>query len=165
MEVSCSPLGRLLVLTLLMRLSRVVPSMISRGSITLPRDLDILFPYESQTRGCRRTSLKGILPVSQTDIITMRATQKKRISWPVSRSWLGKKVLKSRCSVSGHFRGEKGKRPELNQVSSTSPSCSTSIYSLGSPNNFSAFSWASSYERAATQLSVDVVASGLSPLR
>lgn len=79
-DASCSPLGRLLLLTLLIRLQSCVPSIISSGSITLPLDLDILLPSESHTSGCKRTSLKGNLSVSQRDIITILATQKKSIS-------------------------------------------------------------------------------------
>lgn len=42
----------------------VMPSMTSRGSMTLPRDLDILRPWASRTMECRYTCLKGALPAS-----------------------------------------------------------------------------------------------------
>jgi len=54
--------------------------MTSKGSITLPLDLDILPPASSHTIGCKKTYLKGNLSVSSRDIITIRATQKNKIS-------------------------------------------------------------------------------------
>lgn len=63
--------------------------MTSMGSITLPTDLDILRPYLSRTIACRYTVLKGSLPVRVSPIMTIRATQKNRMSWPVSRMVLG----------------------------------------------------------------------------
>ena len=42
--------------------SRVTPSMTSRGSITLPRLLDILRPWASRTMLCRYTVWNGSLP-------------------------------------------------------------------------------------------------------
>ena len=63
--------------------------MISMGSTTLPSDLDILRPYLSRTMACKYTVRKGSLPVSVRPSMTMRATQKKRMSWPVSRMVLG----------------------------------------------------------------------------
>ena len=94
----------------------------SSGSITLPFDLDIFTPSLSRTIACRYTSLKGSWSVNCRDIITMRATQKKRISRPVSSKLPGKNPRKSGVS-SGQPSTEKGKRPLLNHVSSTSSSC------------------------------------------
>lgn len=56
------------------------------------------------------------------DIMIMRATQKKRMSRPVSSSAPGKKRCRSSPPV-GQPKTEKGKRPLENQVSSTSSSC------------------------------------------
>jgi hypothetical protein len=50
------------------------------------------------------------------------ATQKKRISPPVSNTELGKKALKSGLFSLGHSYTLKGSKAELNQVSSTSSS-------------------------------------------
>ena len=72
-----------------MRSLRVMPSMTWRGSMTLPRDLDILRPCASRTMAWRYTCLKGTLPVSFMPIMTMRATQKNMMSWPVSSSAVG----------------------------------------------------------------------------
>eukprot|EP00878_Enallax_costatus_P044289 GHUV01052751.1.p1 GENE.GHUV01052751.1~~GHUV01052751.1.p1 ORF type:complete len:107 (+),score=9.59 GHUV01052751.1:3-323(+) len=58
----------------------------SNGSITLPRDLLILRPLSSRTSPCKYTVWKGDCPVSARPIMIMRATQKNRISWPVSRT-------------------------------------------------------------------------------
>ena len=124
-----SPSGNVLFFILLTKFSNPVPSMISNGSITFPLDFDILFPSESHTIGWRRISLNGSLSVSHNDIMTILATQKNNISWPVYKTELGKKALKSGCSSFGHLTGEKGNSPELNHVSSTSWSCSISIYS------------------------------------
>jgi hypothetical protein len=43
-------------------------------------------PYLSLTIGCRNTVVNGSLPVSCSPIMTIRATQKNRISIPVSSS-------------------------------------------------------------------------------
>jgi hypothetical protein len=61
-------------------------------------------------------------PVSAMDIMTMRATQKNRMSRPVSSSAPGKKRPRSPDSA-GQPNTEKGNRPLENQVSSTSSSC------------------------------------------
>jgi hypothetical protein len=61
----------------------------------------------------------------------MRATQKKRISQPVSRMVLGKNALRSTESSLGHPRVEKGKSPEENHVSSTSLSYDRVMRSFG----------------------------------
>mmetsp|Transcript_16626 Transcript_16626/g.55880 ORF Transcript_16626/g.55880 Transcript_16626/m.55880 type:complete len:268 (+) Transcript_16626:969-1772(+) len=103
--------------------SRRMPPITSRGSITLPSDLDILRPCLSRTMAWRYTSVKGSLSVMAREHMTMRATQKKRMSWPVSRRVVGcHPAFMSRASSSGHPRHEKGKRPEENHVSSTSSS-------------------------------------------
>ena len=60
--------------------------MTSRGSITFPRDFDIFLPSLSRTMACKYTSVNGSLSVSCRPIMTMRATQKNKISNPVSRS-------------------------------------------------------------------------------
>ena len=54
--------------------------------------------------------------------LTILATQKKRMSIPVSSRVVGKKALRSSLSTSGQPNTEKGNSPELNQVSSTSSS-------------------------------------------
>jgi hypothetical protein len=54
----------------------------------------------------------------------IRATQKKRMSQPVSSMLVGKNFLKSSLSVLGQPRMAMGHRPELNQVSRQSGSCS-----------------------------------------
>ncbi len=86
------------------RFSKVMPSRTSIGSMTFPRLLLILRPCASRTIGCKYTcckpkswlpsicvqqpqhrierTLNGSFPVSSVHIITMRATQKKRLSWP-----------------------------------------------------------------------------------
>lgn len=55
-------------------------------------------------------------------IHTIRATQKNRMSIPVSSRVVGKNALKSSWSTSGQLNTENGNSPELNQVSSTSSS-------------------------------------------
>ena len=100
----------------------VHPSVTSRGSITFPFDLDIFYPSSSRTIGWRKTVWNGSLSVKLRDIITIRATQKNRISPPVSSKSPGKKAFISFVS-SGQPIVEIGKNPEENQVSSTSSSC------------------------------------------
>lgn len=58
-----------------------------RGFITLPSDLLILRPFSSLTRPCKYTVSKGTWPVRPRPIMIMRATQKNRMSWPVSSTW------------------------------------------------------------------------------
>ena len=60
-----------------------------RGSMTFPSDLDIFLPCASRTMACRYTCLNGTFPVSFMPIITMRATQKNMMSWPVSSNDVG----------------------------------------------------------------------------
>jgi hypothetical protein len=64
-------------------------STVSTGSITLPFVLDIFEPSAARTSPCMYTVSKGALPVSSSPIIAMRATQKKRMSYPVSRHCAG----------------------------------------------------------------------------
>lgn len=68
---------------------RGIPEMTSRGSMTLPRDLDIFRPWASRTREWVNTSRKGMSPVSLIPSMIIRATQKKRISQPVSSMVMG----------------------------------------------------------------------------
>lgn len=64
---------------------------------------------------------KGTLPVKCTVIITMRATQKKMMSKPVTSTEDGMNNFRSGVS-SGQPKVEKGTSAEENQVSSTSSS-------------------------------------------
>ena len=61
----------------------------STGSSTLPLVLLILAPCSSRTRPWRYTVPKGASPMFSMPIITMRATQKKRMSYPVSMTVVG----------------------------------------------------------------------------
>ena len=61
----------------------------SSGSITLPLVLDIFWPRASRTRPVRWTSANGAFPVKWQPIITMRATQKNRMSKPVISTLVG----------------------------------------------------------------------------
>mmetsp|Transcript_50096 Transcript_50096/g.123062 ORF Transcript_50096/g.123062 Transcript_50096/m.123062 type:complete len:210 (+) Transcript_50096:214-843(+) len=124
--------SRLPVSSVLCRSSSVMPSITHSGSITLPFDLLILRLCASRTMACSITSRNGRRSVRCSDIITMRATQKKRMSWPVSSSCVGKK--RSRSAVrSGQPNTLNGKRPLLNHVSSTSASCATRTRASGTP--------------------------------
>ena len=67
-----------------------MPSIRSIGSSTLPFDLLIFWPSESRTRPVTYTSRNGTLPVKCSDIITMRATQKKMMSKPVTSTEVGR---------------------------------------------------------------------------
>ncbi len=72
----------------------------------------------------------------------IRLTQKNRMSQPVSSMLVGKKFLKSLLSVLGQPRIDMGHKPELNQVSRQSGSCSRRNFF---PAYFaSALAWASS---------------------
>ena len=84
--------------------------------------------------------------------MTMRATQKNKMSWPVSSRLPGKKAWKSSASSLGQPMVEKGKRPEENQVSRTSGSCDNDIDSAGRPFFSHASLTASSKVLATTQL-------------
>ncbi len=67
----------------------------SSGSTVLPSDLDIFLPCESRTRPCRATCRNGTAcPGSRCRIayrpnIIIRATQKNRMSYPVTRTLVG----------------------------------------------------------------------------
>ena len=67
-----------------------MPSIKSKGSKILPLDLLIFWPCPSRTNPVTYTSRKGISPVKYSDIITMRATQKKMMSKPVTSTLVGK---------------------------------------------------------------------------
>ena len=54
--------------------------------------------------------------------MTILATQKNNISYPVSKTEFGKKVLKSKESVFGQSKQENGNNALLNHVSNTSSS-------------------------------------------
>ena len=64
----------------------------------------------------------GSVLVIPYDIITIRATQKNRMSCPVSMTCVGKNFLKSAASSSGHPNVLNGQRPLENHVSRTSSS-------------------------------------------
>ncbi len=70
--------------------SSPMPSMRSIGSSTLPLDLLIFWPSASRIRPWTYTSRKGILPVRWVVIITIRATQKKMMSKPVTSTLEGR---------------------------------------------------------------------------
>ena len=101
--------------------SSEMPSMRSSGSSTFPLDLLIFCPSASRIRPCTYTSRNGTLPVKCSDIITIRATQKKMMSKPVTSTEVGRKVLSSLVSC-GQPSVENGHNAEENQVSSTSSS-------------------------------------------
>ncbi len=69
------------------------PSIISIGSITFPFDLLIFSEFSSLTILWRITFSKGSLSVKSRENITILATQKNKISYPVSRTLLGNNVL------------------------------------------------------------------------
>ena len=71
-------------------------------------------------------------PVNSSEVITIRATQRKMISRAVERTSVGKKALKVSASVSGQPSVANGHSAELNQVSRTSVSCSHPSPSGGS---------------------------------
>ena len=57
--------------------------------MTLPLDFDIFFPSASRTRALMKTRLKGTSPMKWRPCIIIRATQKKMMSKPVTRVWVG----------------------------------------------------------------------------
>lgn len=103
--------------------SKVTPLIINSGSITLPFDLDIFYPFLSRTIAWKKTSWNGSCLVRCNEVITIRATQKKIISCPVSINEVGKKRCIS-LVLAGQPSVEYGHNAELNQVSNTSGSCS-----------------------------------------
>ena len=88
--------------------------------------------------------MKGSLSVSKIDIMTILATQKNKISTPVSKILFGKKALKSGFSSFGQPNTENGNKAELNQVSKTSGSYVKVISSFDLLNLIIAFYKASS---------------------
>ena len=64
-------------------------SAISRGSMPLPRDLDIFRPLSSRTRPWMSTFSKGYFPICSQPEKIIRATQKKMMSYPVTRTEVG----------------------------------------------------------------------------
>ena len=91
------------------------------------------------------------------------ATQKKMISWPVSRREPGKKAARSSVLL-GQPSTEKGKRPEENQVSRTSGSCSSSTSASGTLNLAAALLFASASLRPETQYASSVESAFAFPL-
>ncbi len=61
----------------------------SSGSMTLPLVFDIFSPFSSRTMAWRKTVRKGTSPMKCRPSMAMRATQKKRMSKPVSITELG----------------------------------------------------------------------------
>ena len=55
----------------------------------MPRVLDILRPILSRTMPVKYTLEKGCLPMNSSPAMIMRATQKKMISGPVTKSLVG----------------------------------------------------------------------------
>lgn len=68
-----------------LRLSAPYSATVSRGSTTLPFVFDILLPSAARTSPCRYMTENGLLSVSSIPSMTILATQKKRMSYPVSR--------------------------------------------------------------------------------
>ena len=99
----------------------MMPSMRSRGSSVLPFDFDIFSPSASRTMALMYTWRNGTLPVKCVVIITMRATQKKMMSKPVTSTEEGRNTSWS-FVLSGQPSEENGTSAEENQVSSTSGS-------------------------------------------
>ncbi len=65
-------------------------SMMFSGSMTLPLDFDIFWPFSSRTRPLMMTRLNGTSPSMKCrPIIIIRATQKKMMSAAVTRSLVG----------------------------------------------------------------------------
>src|SRR5699024_11377824 len=95
--------------------------MTSIGSTPLPSDLDILRFCSSRTKPCKSTSENGFSPVCSRDEKIMRATQKKIMSYPVTKTFVGKYFFKSAVS-SGHPIVENGHKAIENQISNTSSS-------------------------------------------
>ncbi len=103
------------------RASSEIPSIRSSGSSVLPFDLDILSPSASRTMALMCTCRNGTLPVKCSVIMIIRATQKKMMSKPVTRTEEGRKRFRSGVS-SGQPSEVNGTSAEENQVSSTSSS-------------------------------------------
>ena len=71
------------------RLSAPMSRETSSGSMTLPFVFDILAPCSSRTIACRYTTGNGTSPRKCMPIIIIRATQKNRMSKPVSMTLFG----------------------------------------------------------------------------
>ena len=107
-------------------------SISSSGSIPVPRLFDIRRPSGAWMTEWMLTVWKGISPVNSSEVMTMRATQRKMMSRAVESTSVGKKALSSGASVSGQPSVANGHSAELNQVSRTSDSCSQPSPSGGS---------------------------------
>lgn len=59
------------------------------GSTTLPLDLDIFWPSAARTSPCRYSRGQGFCPVIAAPIISIRASQKNRMSKPEIRTSFG----------------------------------------------------------------------------
>src|SRR4029453_2255033 len=91
----------------------------SSGSTTLPNDFDIFLPCWSRTMPCSATTSNGCSPsIAYSPNIIIRATQKNRMSYPVTSTDVGEN-LSSSAVLSGQPRVENGPTPEENQVSRT----------------------------------------------
>ena len=102
-------------------------SITSSGSTTLPVDLLIFLPLASRTRPCKYTVLNGTLLTTASCIIIIRATQKNKISEPVTKSEVGKKRCIMLFFLSASVLPVQpnvpiGQMPDENQVSNTSGS-------------------------------------------
>ena len=112
--------------------SRLIPSIISIGSSTLPFDFDIFCPFSSRIKPVTYTVLNGTcgLPFSSFTKcivnIIIRATQKKIMSKPVINTSVGWNILSS-LVCSGQPKVENVHKPDENHVSNTSSSCLSSI--------------------------------------
>src|SRR5438309_2280634 len=96
-----------------------MPSMRSSGSSVLPFDFDIFSPSASRTMALMYTCLKGSLWVKCSDIITMRATQKKMMSKPVTSTEEGRNTSRSFVFC--------GQPSELNAPSAARVACTVSL--------------------------------------
>jgi hypothetical protein len=64
-------------------------SMTAIGSGELPSDFDILRPSGSRTMPLNSTWANGTACLNSIPAMIMRATQKKMMSGPVTRNWVG----------------------------------------------------------------------------
>ena len=98
-------------------------SITSIGSTPLPNDLDIFLPCSSRIKPWIKTCSNGLWPVNSNDWKIIRLTQKKIISYPVTKVFVGKYLLNKGSSVLGQPNVENGHNALENQVSKTSSSC------------------------------------------
>src|SRR5699024_2241945 len=96
-------------------------SMTSIGSTPLPNDFDILRFCSSRTSPCSKTSSKGFSPVCSSEEKIILATQKKMISYPLTRTFVGKNFFTSAVFAAQPFV-ENGHPAVENHVSRTSAS-------------------------------------------